>query len=156
MPSSTGSNKAEPESGLLPAALADRLLFLLKRVQLILGGGIGAALVPLGIDVREFTVLTLVGAEGPCSQQRLSERLRIDRTTMVALVDSLSQKGLALRRGDPADRRAYLVEITDSGQNLMGPALVAVKIEELRILDVLPSREAKRLLAVLQILAAQA
>jgi len=47
-------------------------------------------------------VLTLIESEGPASQQRLADRVGVDRTTMVALVDALEEKGLVNRLRDPA------------------------------------------------------
>jgi DNA-binding MarR family transcriptional regulator len=42
--------------------------------------------------------------------------LRIDRTTMVALLDDLEAKGYVARQRHPHDRRAFLVHPTDSGR----------------------------------------
>ncbi len=61
------------------------------------------------------------------SQQQLGRKLRIDRTSMVKLVDALEKHKFARRRNHPVDRRAYLVEITTAGSK----ALTAVgKIAE--------------------------
>lgn len=56
------------------------------------------------------------------SQQQLGRKLRIDRTTMVKLVDALEEGHFARRKNHPRDRRAYLVEITPAG----GRALAAI------------------------------
>lgn len=46
----------------------------------------------------------------------LSERLRIAPRSATEVVDALVERGLAVRRPDPGDRRATLVEVTDRGR----------------------------------------
>jgi DNA-binding MarR family transcriptional regulator len=88
------------------------------------------ALAPLGLDGRLLAVLTLVEAEGPALQQRLSERLGVDRTTMVALIDALEQGGLVQRQRDPVDRRGYHVSITKKGAKVLHRAHEAIRVVE--------------------------
>jgi DNA-binding MarR family transcriptional regulator len=57
----------------------------------------------------------------------LADALGIDRTTMVALLDDLEDKGYVTRQRHPRDRRAFLVTPTDSGR--------AAKAAAVRILD---------------------
>jgi DNA-binding MarR family transcriptional regulator len=134
-----------------PPALAERLLFLLKRAQKVLTDAIEPGLSQLGLDVREFTVLVLLEAEGPRSQQRLSRRLgSIDRSTMVSLIDSLEAKGLAARGRDRADRRAYVIEITAAGVRALSRARPVVEAAEARVLAPLADEDAAALRRALQ------
>jgi DNA-binding MarR family transcriptional regulator len=72
-------------------------------------------LAPLDLHPRHFGMLShLAAAEGQ-SQQALSIALGIHRSAVVALVDDLEQRGLAERRRDPDDRRAYTLYLTPSG-----------------------------------------
>jgi DNA-binding MarR family transcriptional regulator len=64
---------------------------------------------------REYAVLTALAASGAVSQQRLAERLHVNRTLMVAVADELERRGLVERRRDPADRRSYGLHMTESG-----------------------------------------
>lgn len=107
------------------------------------------ALAPFAIDVREFTVLTLLATEGPGSQKRISDRLRVDRTTMVALIDELEVKGLCLRERDMADRRSYQVRITAEGGSLVEDALPAVRAAEADVLAALSPDERNTLTGLL-------
>ena len=77
----------------------------------------------VGLDVPGPGILHLLDQDGPTSQQQLGRVLRIDRTTMVKLVDALESRKLAVRRDHPEDRRAYLVEITPAGRK----ALLAIQ-----------------------------
>lgn len=134
----------------LPAALAVRPLFLVKRLRALLTEAIDAQLAPLDIDVREFTVLVLLDSEGPRTQQRISERLRIDRTTVVSLVDSLQAKELLTRNRDPQDRRVYIVAITPAGTKLRKRATPKVETAENQVLGHLTAKQRAGLIDHLQ------
>src|SRR5918995_964185 len=70
---------------------------------------------PEGPHPREYAVLTAIAAAGPLSQQRLAERLHVNRTLMVGVADALERRGLVERRRDPADRRSYALHVTPAG-----------------------------------------
>jgi DNA-binding MarR family transcriptional regulator len=108
-----------------PPDLASRLGYLLKHAQLRFQSLQHPALAPLNITGRLLAVLVLIGDEGPALQQRLSARLGVDRTTMVALVDALETGGLVARRRDTADRRGHLVGLTSAGQTVLDRGLRA-------------------------------
>lgn len=95
------------------------LAYLLKHAQLQLAELTGPALAPFGISGRELAVLlTLAGCE-PASQQQAAQRLGVDRTTMVGLVDALEDKGLVARRPQEDDRRRNVVELTEAGRDTL-------------------------------------
>jgi len=94
-----------------------RLGYLLKHAQQRLTELTGPALAPYGISGRELAVLlTLAGCE-PASQQQAAQRLGVDRTTMVGLVDALEAKSLVARRPQEGDRRRNVVELTEAGRD---------------------------------------
>ena len=64
----------------------------------------------------QHLVLKMLDAVGPCSQQALSEELRIDRSVMVNICDDLERAGHVRRERNPQDRRSYAVTITDAGR----------------------------------------
>jgi DNA-binding MarR family transcriptional regulator len=68
---------------------------------------------------RRFALMLALEAGGPRSQQSLGELLRIDRTTMVAVIDELEERGLVERRRDPRDRRVWAVHLTDGGREAL-------------------------------------
>ncbi|RFU84328.1 MarR family transcriptional regulator [Streptomyces triticagri] len=80
----------------------------------------------LGIGVGRHLVLKMLAEVGPCSQRVLSDQLRIDRTVMVGLCDSLEEAGHVRRERHATDRRAYAVTLTDTGRQLLDRAEAAV------------------------------
>ena len=72
---------------------------------------------PGGPHPREYAVMTALAAFGPVSQQRLADRMLVNRTSMVAVADELERRGYAERRRDPEDRRSYAVQLTPAGRD---------------------------------------
>ena len=103
-------------------ALASRLGYLLKHAQQRLVQAAGPAMAGYGIDGRELAVLTVLAADYPLSQHEAAERLGVDRTTMVALVDELEAKGLVERHRSPQDRRKNIVQLTNAGERCLDGA----------------------------------
>jgi DNA-binding MarR family transcriptional regulator len=68
---------------------------------------------------RGYQVLTLASQLGPRRQLNLAQELGIDRTVMTYLLDDLEAAGLVERRADPADRRARLIAVTDTGETMI-------------------------------------
>jgi DNA-binding MarR family transcriptional regulator len=99
--------------------------------------------------VGEHLVLAMISEVGPLSQQMLSDHLRIDRTVMVGLVDSLEANGYAVRGRHPVDRRAYQITITDTGRRALAEMdhRIPVAIDE--SFAVLTKKERKELCRLL-------
>jgi DNA-binding MarR family transcriptional regulator len=74
---------------------------------------------------------------------RLAPLIGTDAAGMTRLLDRLESKGLIVRRGCPADRRAIVIEPTDAGRSLI-PQIIAVFREVLsRPLDGFSAEEAE-------------
>src|SRR5215469_4697720 len=111
------------------------------------------AMAPFGIDGRELAVLTILSAGVPLSQQEAADQLRVDRTTMVTLVDALEAKGLVERRRSADDRRKNIVQLTRAGlQGLQGAARARDKVDR-EFLAPLGGALAHEFIRALQILA---
>src|SRR5215208_5469731 len=103
----------------IPVSLADQLGYLLAKAHLRVHVSANEALEPLGLTVKHYGLLTLLVHEGPVSQGRLGEVMRIDRTTMVALIDDLERAGRVDRTRNPDDRRAYALSATATGKRIL-------------------------------------
>jgi len=69
---------------------------------------------------RGYQVLaTIVGCEAPRRQLDLAQHLGVDRTVMTYLLDDLEAGGLVERQPDPADRRARLIMLTETGRDAL-------------------------------------
>lgn len=122
-----------------------RLVHLFKHAGLRLSELTEPGLEPYGIDGREFGVLSVLNTPEPLSQLEAAQRLRIDRTTMVAMVDALEGKGLVGRRPHPGDRRKNMVELTEHGRETLSAATRVMDEAEEAFLAPLPADDAQLL-----------
>jgi len=130
--------------------LIDRLGYLLKHAQLRLTELTAEALAPYGVSGRELAVLLVLDGGGPASQLAAAGRLGIDRTTMVAFLDTLEERGLVARRPDPDDRRRNVVVLTATGRSVLRDATRASDEAERRFLAPLTGPAADQLRRSLQ------
>jgi MarR family transcriptional regulator, lower aerobic nicotinate degradation pathway regulator len=107
--------------------MRDRIPFLLYRAAEASHALANQMLAEVGLGARQAGILTMVTESGPMTQKALGDALRIDRTTMVALIDDLEDRGYVMRQRHPRDRRAILVHPTSAGR--------AAKTAAIRILD---------------------
>jgi DNA-binding MarR family transcriptional regulator len=75
-----------------------------------------------GLELRHLGVLGTLAEAGPLSQRALVDRLQVDKSSMVYVIDELERQGLASRRKDERDRRSYAVHITDAGRARLAAA----------------------------------
>ncbi|NNC11573.1 MarR family transcriptional regulator [Planctomonas sp. JC2975] len=122
----------------------DALGYLLKHALRSLIAQADAALEPLGIDRKEFGVLTVLAAHEPLSQQALGSLIGIDPTTMVAVIDALEAKRIVTRTPDPADRRRNAIALTESGRGTFRDAGSAYAEAEREFLAPLSDAESER------------
>jgi DNA-binding MarR family transcriptional regulator len=91
----------------------------------------------------------LAASEGQ-SQQALSIALGIHRSAVVALVDDLEHRGLAERRRDPLDRRAYTLYLTPPGRAVLADLQRIAEQHEAKLLTALDASERSQLISLLQ------
>lgn len=130
--------------------MSGRLGYLLKHAMRRLATLSEEVLAPFGIDDRRLAVLLLIRSNEPMSQQQAAERLEIDRTTMVAVLDDLDAKHLVTRVPHPEDRRRNVVELTASGRVTLDRAVVAWDTAERIFLANLDAQSAEQFRALLR------
>ena len=120
-----------PSSGPLPSGLMGRYEFLISRPAQRIREMTERTLAPLRITPKQYGILAAIQFKGPSTQRAIGDMLKIDRTTMVQLIDSLEEKGLVDRKDHPKDRRYYLLHLTSSGVELFKKAhRLVLKAEE--------------------------
>jgi MarR family transcriptional regulator, transcriptional regulator for hemolysin len=65
-----------------------------------------------------MTIAMAAKADDPLSQIELAQRLGVEGSTMVAMIDRLMKSGLLERQPSPTDRRVRLVVVTEAGNKL--------------------------------------
>jgi MarR family transcriptional regulator, organic hydroperoxide resistance regulator len=72
----------------------------------------------LGVSPIEGHVLTYLRSYAPASIRDLVRVFGIKQSTFTSLLDRLEQDGFVRRSINPADRRSFLIHITDEGKEL--------------------------------------
>jgi MarR family transcriptional regulator, lower aerobic nicotinate degradation pathway regulator len=104
-----------------------------------------ATLAPLHLRPGQLGILSLIENEGAMVQARLSEKLRIDKATMVSLLNDLQQQGLIERRPHVNDRRAFEIHLLDRGHQRIREAEQVCLIASQRFFGTLSPDEQKLL-----------
>ena len=103
-------------------ASEDDIAYLLVQLGFHVARRFSERLAPLGLEPRQFGMLTRLAANEGKSQQAVGELIGLNPTRMVFLVDELEKQGLVERRRNPADRRSYELYLTDPGRAKLGEA----------------------------------
>jgi DNA-binding MarR family transcriptional regulator len=102
-----------------PRELADHTGFLLNWLGTRARQRFVARLEPEGFHPREYGVMHVVAARPGMTQEELAAESNVDRTSIVALLDRLEERGLAERRVHPDDRRKRCIFLTEDGERLI-------------------------------------
>ncbi|MGC8461418.1 MAG: MarR family winged helix-turn-helix transcriptional regulator [Candidatus Dormibacteria bacterium] len=124
------SRSVDSEELGLPETLKERIGYRLKHVQARFQSIQRDALTPLELNGQLLAVLIVADSHAPELQQRIGERLNVDRTTMVALIDNLEVAGFVERRSDSRDRRGRYVHVTPKGKKAISEGLEASTLAE--------------------------
>lgn len=129
-----------------PAAVTNAVGFLVNEVAALFRVRFEEVLAAHHLRRRQYLMLLVLRDEGPMPQQALGQRLVMDRTTTMQLVQDLADAGVVNRHDDPLDRRVYVLSLTASGRRLVATLEGLIKRAELELLAPL-SAEGRRTFA---------
>jgi DNA-binding MarR family transcriptional regulator len=129
--------------------------FLLARLGLGFKTRAIAKVEQAGYELYDYSVLAIL-AEGSCeTQATIADALGLDPSRLVALLDTLEEQGLVVRKRDPQDRRRHTVSITATGERELARLRALVGELEDEFLAPLDPKSRKTLHELLLRLAAQ-
>jgi len=67
------------------------------------------------VTPTRLTALAILEKHGPMRPSALAARMRITPASMSRLTDVLTEGGWVVRESDPADRRAFLLRLSENG-----------------------------------------
>ncbi|MFF1815836.1 MarR family winged helix-turn-helix transcriptional regulator [Kribbella sp. NPDC058245] len=135
--------------------LSDRVLWALGRASQQSQRLVRQHMVEAGVRTQHYHVLVSLDGDGEAAQTTLADRIALDRSDLVTVLDELEELEYVVRRVDPADRRRKIVAITAAGRKqlvLMDQLIYAAEDE---LLTPLSAAERKTLLGLLGRLAGE-
>jgi DNA-binding MarR family transcriptional regulator len=93
--------------------------FLLARLGIAFKAKAIARVEQAGFELYDYSVLAILGEGVRETQATIADALAVDPSRLVAVLDSLEERGLIVRQRDPHDRRRHVVSITDAGTDVL-------------------------------------
>ncbi|HEY2442765.1 MAG TPA: MarR family transcriptional regulator [Streptosporangiaceae bacterium] len=110
------------------------------------------ALAPWDITPAQHRALRVLKRHGTMRLSELSDHLHIAARSATEVVDAVESRGLAVRRPDPGDRRATLVELTEKGTSVLDAIRAARGAEAERVFGRLTPADRAHLARILRAL----
>ena len=129
--------------------VAGRPTWLLSRANARSQALLGDAFAAEGFRGYHFRVLAALDQFGPTSQADLGRQTGIDRSDVVAAVNELVAKRLAVRSPDELDRRRNVITITRRGTTALERLTAVLDDVQDAVLEPLTPAERKALLRLL-------
>ena len=79
-----------------------------------------------GLSAGQWKVILSLSVQNGLSQKDLAERIFVDSTTLVPIIDAMEKKGLVERKTDPKDRRNNNVFLTAKSESFVDPIVEIV------------------------------
>lgn len=90
-----------------------------------------------GLTISQFAVLEALYQLGPLSQRQIGQKILRSSGNITMVIDNLEKNKLVRRERNKADRRFYVVHLTDRGYDLINgifPPHAAVIAQDLSVL----------------------
>jgi MarR family transcriptional regulator for hemolysin len=76
-----------------------------------------------GLSGGQWKVILVLTIQNGLAQKDLAERIFVDSTTLVPIIDGMEKKGLVERKTDPKDRRNNNVFLTAKSESFVDPII---------------------------------
>ncbi len=143
------SSPGDIDGALVQGGLADLLGYQLRKAQVAAYQNFAEVLESQDISPGQVGVLLLVRANPGVNQTRIGNALGIDRSTLVAVIDRLEERGLIARTPSPKDRRSHALMLTAAGETYLETMLPRLREHERQIAAGLSDDERRTLISLL-------
>ena len=147
--SKTPSPKRDPADiafGVLPSLIG----YQLRQAQLAIFNDFQESIGAHAITPGLFGVLVVIDSNPGLKQTTLASAIRLDRSTVVSVIDKLEARKLVARQHTEGDRRSNALWLTSEGKALLGKLTGLVRAHEERLLADLSQADRARLARLLQ------
>jgi len=98
-----------------------------------------------GLTFSQFGVLEALYHLGPMSQSEIGHKILRSSGNMTMVIDNLEKRKLVRRERNQADRRFYIIHLTEAGEKMISKIFPSHAAEITRELDVLTPAEQQTL-----------
>ncbi len=123
--------------GLLPTLLGYRL----RLAQLAVFADFVVSTGSAQMTPSLFGALVVIEANPGLKQTDLARAVRLDRSTVVSVLDTLEKRQLVIRKRGLTDRRSNALELTATGKQLLAELLPRIEDHEQRLVQNLSASE---------------
>jgi DNA-binding MarR family transcriptional regulator len=114
----TARQKTVTSPDVTPVQVGEAYLLLVHRMRRVADERLSG----LGLSMPRIKLLQYLSQSGPTRQNVIANCFDIAPRSVTDMVDCMERDGLAVRRDDPSDRRAKLVELTPTGNQAAAQA----------------------------------
>lgn len=101
------------------------------------------------VTLTQFRALVLLRSRGRTRQKALADRLGVNASSALRLVDRLVASGMVTRADVEGDRRAVDLELTDRGRHLVDTVTARRRAAIAEVVDAMPAGRRRGLVAAL-------
>jgi DNA-binding MarR family transcriptional regulator len=146
--------RERPDLDVAPMEVLSRITRLARHLDRLRANAFSAH----DLEAWEFDVLAALRRSGPpyrLSPGQLLRETLVTSGTMTNRVDRLTERGFVTRQDHPNDRRGVLVQLTETGRDVVDAALAELVAAERQILAALDVAEHDQLTRSLRLLLAR-
>ena len=140
---------AAPQGAIDLGPLASAVGYLLRRAQLAAFQDLIDRLAQFDIRPAQYSAMLVCDRNPGLKHSQVSEALGIQRTNFVDLFDRLEQRGLAVRKPAPSDRRCHALYLTPKGKALLTHLNALQREHELRLTEAIGPEGREQLVVLL-------
>jgi DNA-binding MarR family transcriptional regulator len=141
--------KSDADDGIDVTPLTRLIGFHLRDAQIAVFRDFAASMHGLDVSPVIFAVLALIDANRGLKQSALAKAVRLDRSSMVSLLDNLERRKLVERSAVEGDRRSNALALTAAGASLLRTLKRRVASHEQRLAHGLSAAEREKLVELL-------
>ncbi|MCF8150866.1 MAG: MarR family transcriptional regulator [Burkholderiaceae bacterium] len=131
-------------------SLANLIGFHLRLAQLAVFKDFESELGEIGVTPAVYSVLEVLQKNPGLTQSKLASAVRLDRSSMVPMLDKLGKRGLVERLASTTDRRHNHLFLTTAGTDLLRLADDRVALHEARVCAEFAPAEKRALIKLLK------
>lgn len=140
---------AAPQGTIDLGPLGSAIGYLLRRAQLAAFQDLIDRLAQFDIRPAQYSAMLVCDRNPGLKHSQVSEALGIQRTNFVDLFDRLEQRGLAVRKPAPSDRRCHALYLTPKGKALLTHLNALQREHELRLTEAIGPEGREQLIVLL-------